>query len=910
MSPNWNHTVRQHLAVLRLSPEREIEIVEELALHLETVYEDALADGLSEKEAETRAVQSYDWRLLECELSRAEQPLPARVFHQPLEFIERRKGTRMESLLQDLRFGARMLLKQPGFTLIAIITLALGIGANAAIFSVVNAVLLRPLPYETADRLVVLWGNFQKLNIKRVPAKAGEYLDYRDKTQSFAEVAAVNHAKYSLTVDHTPERLAGASVTSNLFATLGAHVAQGRGFTPEDQQAGHDHVVIVSHAFWQQRYAGATDFIGRTLRLNGQPYTVIGIMPADFQYPHASLPFGEPAELWTPLVFTPEQISQRQGPYFLNVIAQLKPGVKLEQARGELSGLSERFIAEEKGYRGPKGEDGGWQITATPLLEEAVGQNQFALWFLLGAVGLVLLIACANVANLLLARGAVRQREFAIRAALGASRWQITRQLLCESLLLAGAGAVGGLLLAWWGVAILTKLKLDNLPRVAESSLDWRVLVFTLLLTLLTILLFGLAPAWQIGKAARNNLQQTLKGGSAAVTQRRPWLRNLLVVGEVALAVLLLVGAGLLINSLVRLQHVKPGLDIDKLLLVELSLPRERYSDATKIKAFTQDLIENIEALPGVEQASVSSRIPLDGGVGSDPFMIEGLDINPNDLPNASWQIITPGHFRTLGIPLLRGRDFTSQDGNDVAIINETMARKYWSNENALGKRLSLGLPRPENPYKTIIGIVADTPQGTLEAPPGRDCYFPYSARAPQELCLFVRAAGEPATLATAVRQQIWNVDKDQPVSKIRTMRELVSGTLTPRRFNTVLLSGFAVLALFLGALGIYSVLAFSVTERTQEIGVRLALGAQTRDVLALVIRQGMSLVAVGVAIGTAGALALTRLLKSLLFGINATDPLTFVTVVLLLTLSALLACWIPARRATKVDPMITLRCE
>ncbi|MBI3207748.1 MAG: FtsX-like permease family protein, partial [Candidatus Solibacter usitatus] len=386
-------------------------------------------------------------------------------------------------------------------------------------------------------------------------------------------------------------------------------------------------------------------------------------------------------------------------------------------------------------------------------------------------------------------------------------------------------------------------------------------------------------------------------------------LRNLLVVGEVALAVLLLAGAGLLLNSLARLQRVNPGMDVDKLLLVELSLPRERYSDAAKIKTFAEDLIQRVEALPGVEQASISNRIPLNGRVANDPFMIEGLDIKPNDLPNASWQIVTPKHFRTLGIALLRGRDFTAQDGNDVAIINETMARKYWPNANALGKRLSLGLPRPENPYKTIIGIVADTPRA-LEAQPGRECYFPYADRAPQGLHLFARASGEPATLTAAVRQQVWAVDKDQPVAKIRTMRELVSGTLAPRRFNTWLLGGFAALALVLGAMGIYSVLAFSVAERTQEIGVRLALGAQTRDVLALVIRQGMTLVVVGAAVGIAGALALTRLLKSLLFNVSATDPLTFVAVVLLLTLSALLACWIPARRATKVDPLAALRHE
>jgi putative ABC transport system permease protein len=816
----------------------------------------------------------------------------------------------MNNLWQDLRYGARMLRKQPLFTLVAVLTLALGIGANTAIFSVVNAVLLRPLPYARSERLVALWGNYQTLNITRLPAKAGEYRDYRDQTQSFAEVAAAASVTYSLTGSSAPERLAGASITANLFATLGAQVAQGRGFTSADEQPGSASVVILSHGCWRQRFGGAADVVGKTLRLNAQPYTVIGVMPEGFQYPHASLPYGAPAEVWTPLVFTPEQSTERGGGYFLTVIARLKPDVTLAQARAELTALGQGFVAQKSGYRGPGNQDGGWHITATPLLEEAVGQSRRALWLLLGAVGLVLLIACANVANLLLARGVVRQRELAIRAALGAQRWHIVRQLLCESLLLAGLGATGGLLLAWWGVATLTKLKLDSLPRVAESNLDGRVLGFTLLVALLTSVLFGLLPAWQIGQAARTNLQQTLKEGGAALTSRRSWLRNLLVVGEVALAVLLLVGAGLLINSLVRLQRVQPGLDIDKLLTVELSLPHVRYNDAAKIKIFTEDLIQRVEALPSVEQASTSSRLPLSGDVGSDPFMIEGLDIKPHDLPNAAWQIVAPNHFRTLGLTLLRGRDFTAQDGNDVAIINETMARKYWPNAEALGKRLSLGLPRPENPFKTIIGIVADTPHGTLEAPPGRDCYLPVAARAMQRVWLFVRAAGEPASLSAAVRQQVWAIDKEQPIGAVRTMREFVAGTLAPRRFNTGLLTGFAALALLLAALGIYSVLAYAVTQRTQEIGVRLALGAQTGNVVRLVLRQSLALAMLGVAIGLASAWGATRLLQSLLFGVRATDPLTYGLVALVLLLVATLACLLPAWRATRIDPLVALRCE
>lgn len=817
----------------------------------------------------------------------------------------------LEALGQDFRFGLRMLHKNPGFSLVAILTLALGIGANTAIFSVVNAVLLRPLPYAYADQLVAVWGNFPQLNLMRLPAKAGEYVDYRDQTKSFAEVAAAASAPYILTGTGTPEQLAGARVTANLFATLGAQVAQGRDFTPADEQPGSPPVAVVSDEFWQQRYGGAAGLVGATVRLDGQPHTVIGIMPKGFQYPHDSLPYGAPAEVWTPLVFTPEQRTERGGGYFLTVLARLNSGVTLEQARAEMSLLGQSFVTTGKpGYRGPKGEDGGWLVTVTPLLEEAVGQSRFALWLLLGAVTLVLLIACANVANLLLARATVRQREWAIRAALGASRWRLVRQLLCESLLLAIGGAAGGLLLAWWGVAGLTKFKLDNLPRVAESNLDGRVLGVTLLVTVLTSLLFGLLPAWQMGRATPANVQRTLKEGGVAVTRRRSWLRNLLVIGEIALAMFLLVGAGLLLNSLMRLQRVKPGVELDQLLMVELDLPAARYSGGEPIKAFTETLIERVEALPSVEQASISNRGLLDGYGGSDPFTIEGYALDPDHPPNAGWRIIAPNYFRTLGIPFLRGRDFSKDDGNDVAIINETLAHTYWPNTDALGKRLALGSPSPRNPYKTIIGIVADTPHGTLEAPPGRDCYFPYAGRTSQGVHLFVRAANEPANLAEAVRQQVWGVDKNQPIRRVRTVRQFVSGTLAARRFNTWLFTAFAILALLLAALGIYSTLAFSVTERTQEIGVRLALGAPARDVLALVIRQGMTLTSIGATLGVAGALTLTRQLKSLLFGVTATDPLTFVSVAALLFGGAFLACWLPARRATKVDPLIALRHE
>ncbi len=811
------------------------------------------------------------------------------------------------SVLQDLRYSLRMLRANRSLAIVAILALALGIGANTAVFSIVNAVLLRPLPYEQSDRLVVIWGNFLKLNIERLPAKAAEYLDYRDQARSLAEVAASNSTDYNLTGGDRPERLAGTRVTANLFPMLGARIIHGRGFTPEDNQPGRDNVVIVSHAFWLQRYGGDPGLVGRTLRLNDQSYTVVGIAAAGFQYLHASFPFGEPAEIWTPLAFTTEQVAERRQPYYLNVVARLNPDVTIEQARAEMSAIAQRFETQHRGYRGPNNADGGWRITVNPLLEEAVGRSRRALFLLLGAVALVLLIACANVANLLLVRATVRGRELAIRAAIGASRWQIVRQLLVESILLAGLGGAAGLLLAWWGVDALTALKLDNLPRVNETILDWRVLTFTGALSALTGLIFGILPAWQ---ASKPDVQRMLKEGGATAVRSRHWLRSLLVVVEVAVAVLLLAGAGLLINSFVRLQRVKPGIDIHKLLFVELSLPRSRYPDAAKISAFYQDLIRRVEALPGVERASAGNIIPLSGTVSNDPFAIEGRQLDFNNPPNAGWQLVTPNHFRTLGIPLLRGRDFTADDNSETAIINQTMARKYWPNEDPIGKRLSLGIPRPDNPWKTVVGIVTDTPQRTIESQPGADWYLPLAAREHRGSRLFVRAAGDPAGLVAAVRQQVWAVDKDQPVMDVTTMREFVAHSLAARRFNTLLLGIFAIVALLLAALGIYSVISYSVTQRTQEIGIRMALGAQTKDVLRLVVRQGMSLVAIGIAIGLIAALALTRVMKSLLYDVSPTDPLTFAMISLLLAGVAFCACWLPARRAAKVDPLVALRHE
>lgn len=817
-------------------------------------------------------------------------------------------------MFQDLRFGIRTLLRHRTFTLAAIIALALGIGANTAVFSVVNAVLLRPLPYQNSDRMVLIWGNFSKFGIEQLRAKAAEYVDYRDQTHSFERVAAFHTDDFNFSGGGGPARIAGASVTANLFPLIGAQAAQGRLISAEENQPGQNNVVIVSHQFWQQRLGGAANVINSSIRLNDQNYTVIGVMPAGFEFPHPSFNFAEPVEFWVPLAFTTTQVAERQRPYYLNIIGLLKPNVTLDQARAEMATLGQRFEKQHQSYRGPNNSDMGWRITVVPLQDQIVGQSRRAILMLFAAVGLVLLIACANAANLLLMRATVRQKELAIRSALGAGRLRLIRQLLTESLFLAGLGGVLGLALAWWGVRALVAIGPDNLPRLQEINVDGRVLLFTIGLSILTGLIFGVAPAMQ---ASKPELQQTLKEGGAAATRGRHSLRNLLVVGEVAIAMMLLIGAGLMLNSFLRLQRVNPVVNADKLLSVELNLPQTRYPEASQAARFYQELIRKVESLPGVESASLSTIQPLSGVATNDPFVVEGRPLDFNNPLVAGWQLVAPNYFRTVGIPFVAGRDFNEQDnaeasasGGGAAIINEAMARRYFPGEDPIGKRLTLGLPRPDNPWLTIVGVVKDTPHRGLESRAEPDWYLPYLRRPRRDAFLMVRSAGDPASLAAAVRGQILAIDKDQPVTAANTMDEVIASTTAPRRFNTSLLAIFAAVALALAGVGIYSVISYSVAQRTREIGIRMALGARAGDVIRLVVRQGMTLALAGIAAGAAVAIFAARAIAGLLYGVSATDPVTFAAISLILAAVALLACYLPARRAAKVDPMTALRRE
>jgi putative ABC transport system permease protein len=814
-------------------------------------------------------------------------------------------------LKNDLRYTFRSILKQPGFAAVVVITLALGIGASTAIFSVVNAALLRPLPFPNSDRLQLVWGNYRALNIERLPAKAAEYDDYAKQTQVFDSVAAYSNHSFNMSSGSEPERIRGASVSANLFPMLETQPATGRVFTAAEQQ---ERVVVLSDGFWRRRFAGNPNVINQNITLDNETYTVIGVMPPAFQFPHPSFTSfsgGEPADIWVPLTYTQEQVAKRGGPYFLNVLGRLAPGVTLEQARSHMNALARQFERELPGYRGPNGQDGGWRITVTPLQEEIVGGSRRALLVLLFAVGLLLLIACANVANLLLMRSAKRHKELAIRAALGASRWTLVRQLLVEGLVLASLAAVLGLVFVNWGIDLLAALGPSIVPRAQEVSIDARVFGFMTLAVVLISVGFGLVAARPVSKL---DLQESLKTTrQAGGTRARQW-SNVLVVAEVSLAVLLLVGSGLLVKSLLRLQRTNPGIVADELVSVELDLSAATYQQADRASDFYRRLVQQVQSLPGVHSASFGTVQPLSGRASSDPFAIEGRALDPTNLTSAGWQLVGANYLKTLGIPLLRGRDVTAEDmqpgASPVAVINEKMAARYWPNEDPIGRRITLGLPRPENPWITIVGVAKDVPHRAIDSPPEPDWYMSRVVSPQRHRYLFVRSAMPAATLTTAIRNEVAAIDRYQPLTSVKTMNEVIGATTAPRRFNALLLGVFAAIALVLATVGIYSVISYSITLRTQEIGIRMALGARRPSILLLVIRKGMALTLIGTAIGLTAALALTRWMSSMLFGISASDPLTYAAVLLLALGAALLACSIPARRATRVDPLIALRYE
>jgi putative ABC transport system permease protein len=807
----------------------------------------------------------------------------------------------MDNLWQDLRYGTRMLLKHKGITAIAVLSLALGIGANTAIFSLVDAVLLRPLPFHDPEGLVMVWEDATRIGFPRNTPAPANYADWKAQNQVFEDLAALRYGSYNLTDESDPEKVEAQAVTANFFPLLGVTPVRGRGFAPEEDQPDGNKVVLLSYGLWQRRFGGDPALIGKELLLDGQQHTVIGVMPPGFQF------LAKETDLWLPMAFSSRELANRGG-HYLTVVGRLKPGVTLAQAQDDIATITQRINQDHP----TTGFELGSAVIS--LREQLAGNVRPVLLVLLGAVGLVLLIACANIANLLLARGASRYREIAVRTALGAGRHRIVRQLLTESLLLAVAGGVAGLLFAWLSFSFLKQIIPQSMALNAGVRIDAKVFAFTLLLSLLTGIIFGLTPALQ---AAKIDLNAALKqsGGRTGTGAGHRRLRGVLVVTEIALALVLLVGAGLLIQTFLQLRALDIGVNPDNVLTLRTSLPRSKYSELPKRAAFYQQVLERVRALPGVVDAGYTTAVPLTWKGGTNSFTVEGAEAKPGQ--DANNRQVSTGYMETMGIKLRQGRFFDDHDdaqSQPVAIINETMARQYWPGETALGKRFKLGSVEAQNPWIIIVGIVGDVKEMGLEAPPKAEMFFPYLQlptmlwNMPRDLT--VRATADALSLVTAVRQAVWSVDPTQPVSNVRTMEEILSEEVTQRRIAMTLLAAFAALALLLASLGIYGVLSYAVAQRTQEIGIRMALGADRRDVLRLVMGEGLRLAGAGVVIGLGVSLALTRLMTGLLFGVSASDPRTLTGVTLLLLAVALIACYVPARRAAKVAPMVALRNE
>ncbi len=812
----------------------------------------------------------------------------------------------MNSLLQDVRHGLRGLWKNPGFSAVAILSLALGIGANTAIFSVINAVLLRPLPYHEPERLVMVWEDASFAGFPQNTPAPANYADWKAQSQTFEDMAALAMRSFNLTGDGEPERLDAYAVTANLFPMLGVKPALGRSFLADEDKPDASSVVMISYRLWQQRYGGDRSVVGRDLLLNGEKYNVVGVAPAGFQFLESEI------GLWVPIRFTQQQLANR-GSHYLWVVGRMKPGVTLEQANADIKTVMSRITQDNPGSAGRIG------AYVMSMRDQLAGDTRRPLIVLLVAVGFVLLIACANIANLLLARAANRSREIAVRAALGAGRMRIVRQLLTESALLSFAGAAVGLLFAAWSFSFLQQLIPPGLELSTSLNIDLRILSFTLLVSLGAGLIFGLAPALQASKV---DLNEALKqsGGRAGLGGSSK-LRSAMVVAEVAMSLVLLVGAGLLIQAFFKMLNQYSGLRPENVLLMRTNLPRGKYNDAPKRAAFYDQVLDRVKSLPGVISAGYTMSVPLDWKGGTSGFWIEGRTAEQALAQGLSYDAnhrqVSVDYLKTMGIPLLQGRHLAESDNErslPVVVINETMARQYWPGEDAVGKRFKLGDPDSPEPWRTVAGVVADVRQMEMDEPVKAEMYLPYRQMtthpffAPRDLV--VRTAADPMSVAAAARREIHAVDPDQPVSNIRTMEEALDKEIGQRRLGMTLVAIFAGLALLLASLGIYGVLSYFVVQHTREIGVRMALGAARRDVLGLVMKKGMTLTLAGVGIGLSAAFGLTRLMSSLLYEVSAVDPATFAAVAALLTLIALLACYIPARRAMKVDPMIALRYE
>jgi predicted permease len=874
----WNKFTHSARGLFRRK-KAETELDSELRFHVEAQIDNNIREGMSPEAARQSALREFGGIELAKEECRDE------------------RGTRFpEQLWQDVRFGVRMLRKNPGFTAVAVLTLALGIGANTAIFSVVSAVLLRPLPYPNHAKLL----HVEETHFSSAAATNFTYanfLDLQRNAKTLENVAAYRPWTFNLTGDGDAEQVFGAQVSANFFSALGIQPFLGRTIRAEDDALGGDNrVTVLSYALWQSHFGSDLEIIGKTKEVNNQRYLIIGVTPPNFKLP-------EYAQMWCPLV--PEgPLHDNRAARLLTVLANLDGGKTLADARTELSSLAAQIQRENPGATP------GLAIAAVPLKETVVAPVRPALMTLVISVGLLLLIACANVANLLLARGATRKKEIATRLALGAGRGRIVFQFLTESLMIASLGGALGCAISWWSLKFIVALN-GEFPRFGEITLDWRVLGFALFISFLTGILFGIAPAFASMKLDLNaSLKERAPNSSGA---RRGGISQPLVALQFALAMLLLIGAGLLGRSFVRLLSVDPGFNSENLLTMRVFLSPVRFPENDpKAAVVLHQMLEQVRAIPGVKSAGLVNTLPITGGAATN-FVIQGRPaLSPRDEPIANVNIVDSGYFRAIGIPLVTGREFTENDTQQsarVMIINETMAKQFWANESPIGKRVTM---RNWGPPMTgeVVGIVGDTRADGIAENISPMIYWPYF-QFPQNFNSFVvRADGDPTRLIAPIKERIWSVDKTLPISKIATMDQLISDSLARRRLNMILLSIFATVALLLAAVGIYGVMSYSVSRRTNEMGVRIALGAQATDVLILILKQGLSVAALGMAVGIAAALALTRLMSSLLFGVSATDPFAFGAVAIALVIVALVACYIPARRATRVDPMTALRNE
>ncbi len=806
----------------------------------------------------------------------------------------------MQTLWQDLRFGARMLLKQPGFTLIATLTLAFGVGVNTVVFTYVNAILFRILNFQEPERVALVW-SASGAGGSQNPVSIPDYLDWRERAQSFTGLAAATSATRALTGAGDPERISSAQVTANFFQVLGVNPAIGRALLPDEDQPGAAGVALLNHQFWQKRFGGDPNVVNRTITLDDRSVTVIGVTPADFR-------FIVEGDIWEPLALDRRGADRNRRS--LMVLGRLKPGVTVAQADAEMKSVSAR-LAEQF-----PATNAGWSSSVMAAPDALWGpQGKMAFTLLLGVVFAVLLIACANVAGLQLARGAARRKEMAVRQALGAGRWRLIRQLLTENLLLALLGGTLGMPLAVWGLSLIEARYGASLELLNTAVIDRRALAYTMALALLSALFCGLTPALQSSKLDLTEaLKEGGRGGSGGRKTNRS--RSALVVGEISLAMVLLVVSGLMIRTIVAYQRIEPGFDTRNLLTLRVSLPERDYATEQRRREFFERALANIAAQPGVESVGAITRLPLVGGRRNArrSLAIEGrAATDANDKPWAIDLIVSPGYFDAIGIRLQSGRQLSAEDTSDaprVAVISRTMAAKYWPNEEPLGKRFRFENSTGDETWITVAGVVGDVRNDDVDAPPLPQVYLPHAQNAASDMSLVIRTSGAPLEQVSAVRRSIGTLDRKLPIYDVATMDKLLFDDLAGARIVVELLFAFAALALLLAAVGIYGVMAYGVSHRAHEIGLRMALGARTGDVLWMVIRQGMTLALIGLALGLAGALALTRLMTSMLYGVGATDPLTFSLVSLLLALVVLLACWIPARRATRVDPMVVLRAE